>query len=328
MIPRLPSVLRAIGRCWIVAAVCSSGFGQGQADETDALLNAHRYSDAMDRYEAALTANARNEQARNGEVAAANAWAAEQAHQGHAEQAMEILERALVRLPNEPKLLVSFGLEATALGQFPIADQALHAADKLKPGNPETIYALARLEIEEQHMPDAERDLKTYLALRPKDATAWYGLGFAYAMEQRNEDARKAFEQSIALQPQQTESYYQLGHLAAEAHQDAEAQPLLEKALSRNPKHAGALTDMGQIALRAKDYVKAEQLLADAEKSDPGYATPHYYRGLALARLGRKEEAEREMKLGDSRPHATSPTPSTPAGSTAQPAPQQPPGRF
>lgn len=272
-----------------------------------ALLQTRRYGEAMDRFEAALAASPHDEQARKGEIAAAIAWAAEQAQHQQPEKSMEILERAMQRLPDEPELLVSFGLEAIALGQFPVADQALHAAEKLRPSDANTTYALARLEIEEQHMPDAERDLKTYLAARPQDASAFFGLGHVYAMEQRDDEARAAFQQSIRLRPKQTESYFQIGQLDLEAHHDAEAKVLFSQVLARNPKHAGALTGMGELALRDKEYVNAERWLLQAEQSDPTYPTPHYFRGLALAKLGRKDEAEEELRRGDSRPHATLP---------------------
>ena len=271
------------------------------------LVQARRYGEAMDRFEATLTASPKDLQARRGETAAATAWAAEEAQKQHPQKSMEILERAIQRLPDEPGLLVSFGLEAIALGQFPVAEQALHAADTLRPGDATTTYALARLEIEEQHMPDAERDLKAYLAARPDDASAYFGLGHVYAMEQRDDEARAAFERSISLQPKQTESYYQIGQLDLEAHKDSEAKSLFAQVLARNPNHAGALTGMGELALREKDYATAERLLAKAEQSDPTYPTPRYFRGLALAKLGRRDEAEEELRRGDSRPHATAP---------------------
>jgi Tfp pilus assembly protein PilF len=53
---------------------------------------------------------------------------------------------------------------------------------------------------------------------------------------------------------------------------------------------------MGIIAFRSKDYVQAEQYLAGAEKTAPGYQPAHYYRGLTLARLGQKDESQRELQ--------------------------------
>src|SRR6201999_682850 len=122
--------------------------------------------------------------------------------------------------PDSPELPLDRGLQAFEFNQLAEADEALHTAQKLDAANPAVLYALARLETEQQHMAEAEHDYKAYLAVRPNDATAHYGLGYAYAALLRTEDARSEFEASIRLQPQQTESYYQLGQLALDAHHD------------------------------------------------------------------------------------------------------------
>ena len=285
-------------------------------------LREQRYADAMEQFEVLLKALPKSDEARQGEVDAATTWALSEIRAQHPDRGMEILERGLQQLPTNPELLTDFGVEAMTLGQFPIAEQSLQAADSLRPHHPQTVYGLARLEIEQQRWPEAERDLQAYLKLRPQDASAFFGLGHVYAVQQRDAEARAAFEQSIHLQPTQTESFYQLGQLDLQAHQDEKAQAEYARVLGRLPTHAGALTGMGQIALRARQYARAEQLLADAEKSDPKYQTPHYFRGLALAKLGRKDEAEQEMRLGDSRPHVAGPG----NDGKAEPAPaQQPP---
>jgi len=183
------------------------------------------------------------------------------------------------------------------MGILPEAQEALKEAHRLQANNPEVLYALARVELEEQQMPSAEADLRTYLSKRPADASAHYGLGHILAMEQRTAEARAEFERSIQLQPVQTESYYQLGQLELDAQHDAQAEPLFQKVLARDPTHGGALTGMGIIEFRKKDYQQAEQYLARAERTAPDYQPAHYYRGLALARLGQKEDSRRELQL-------------------------------
>jgi Flp pilus assembly protein TadD len=271
----------------------------------------------MDRFETILAEDSHHIAARKGEVAAATELAVSSRRDNHPDLALAALRHACEKLPDSSNLQLDRGLQAFEMGQLPEADEALHAAQKLAPANPTILYALARLETEQQQMSAAERDYKVYLAARPNDASAHYGLGYVYAALLRTEDARREFETSIRLQPRQTEAYFQLGQLALDAHHDDEAKPLFEHVLARDPNHAGALTGLGELAFRDKEYSTAEQLLAHAEKSDPTYTRPHYYRGLSLARLGRNEEAQQELQQSDGRPHATPPSPSN----TAQPPP-------
>jgi tetratricopeptide (TPR) repeat protein len=273
------------------------------------LLSQHRDPEAMDRFETILAQDLHHVAARKGEVTATTELAVASRRDNHPDLALVALRHACEKLPDSPELQLDRGLQAFELNQLPEADEALHAAQKLDPSNPAIMYALARLETEQQHMAEAERDYKAYLAVRPHDATAHYGLGYTYAALLHTEDARREFEASIRLQPQQTESYYQLGQIALDAHHDDEAKPLFERVLARDPNHAGALTGLGELAFRSKDYATAEQLLAHAEKSDPTYTRPHYYRGLSLARLGRNKEAQQELQQSDGRPHATPPSP-------------------
>jgi tetratricopeptide (TPR) repeat protein len=277
------------------------------------LLSQHRYPEAMDRFETILAQHSHQDPdhvaARKGEVAAATELAVSSRRDNHPDRALAALRHACEKLPDSPDLQLDRGLQAFELGQLPEADEALHAARKLAPANPTILYALARLETEQQKMPEAERHYKAYLAARPNDETAHYGLGYVYAALLNTEGARREFETSIRLQPQQTEAYYQLGQIALDAHRDDEAKPLFERVLARDPNHAGALTGLGELAFRSKDYSRAEQLLAHAEKSDPTYTRSHYYRGLSLARLGRNEEAQLELQQSDGRTHATASSP-------------------
>jgi tetratricopeptide (TPR) repeat protein len=273
------------------------------------LLGDHHDPEAMDRFETVLTLDPHNLQARAGESAAASELAVTARAASHADVALKVLEHAASRLPDDPQLLLTLGLQATELQQYPEAETALRTASQLKPNSPEILYAQARLDTERQHMQSAEEEFRRYLTLQPNDASAHFGLGRVLAVTQRADEARQEFERSIQLQPVQTESYYQIGQLELDAQHDDAASPLFAKVLARDPRHAGALTGMGILAYRAKNYTQAEALLASAEKSAPSYRPAHYYRALALTHLNRKPEAEEELKTAAALSRPTDPQP-------------------
>lgn len=261
------------------------------------MLEEHHDPEAMDRFETVLAIDLKDKDAREGELAAATDLAMSARREDRPEAAMEVLEHARSKLPDDPKLLLDLGIQATEAGQLPEANDSLQAARRLDANDPNILYALGRLEMEEQHMQAAEANFRAYLAERPEDASAHFGLGKVLAVQQRSTEARAEFERSIQLQPAQTESYYELGQLELELQHDAQAAPLFQKVLVRDASHGGALTGMGIIAFRSKDYVQAEQYLARAEKTAPDYQPAHYYRGLALARLGQNDESTRELQI-------------------------------
>jgi tetratricopeptide (TPR) repeat protein len=257
----------------------------------------HRDPEAMDRFETVLAIDLRNKDAREGELDAATELAMSARRENRQDAALKVLEHACSKLPDDPKLLLDVGIQATEMGLLSEANDSLQTARKLDANDPDILYALARLEMQEQHLQAAGTDLRAYLTKRPEDASAHFGLGKVLEVDQRTTEARAEFERSIQLQPAQTESYYELGQLELEMQHDAQAAPLFQKVLARDPTHGGALTGMGIIAFRSKDYTQAEQYLARAEQAAPSYQPAHYYRGLALARLGRKDESQHELQI-------------------------------
>ncbi len=261
------------------------------------LLSESHYPEAMDRFETLLESSPRDKTVRGLELEAVTKLAANAAQTGKPEAALEALKHARTKMPDNSHLLMEVGLQALDLKLFAESTEALHSARALSPSDPDISYALARLELEEQHMPEAEADLNIYLAARPDDASAHFGLGRIFAMQQRDDEARREFERSAKLQPNQTESYYQLGQLDLNARRNDEARPLFERVIARDPKHGGALVGLGQMAFQARDYDMAQSYLKRAVETAPDYGPGHYYLGLTLARLGKKDEADKELQI-------------------------------
>ncbi|UWZ85838.1 tetratricopeptide repeat protein [Occallatibacter riparius] len=257
------------------------------------------HEDAMTSFEAVLAARPNEVRAREGEVDAAEAAALADRKAGANGSALLVLMRARKVVPDSPRLLFDFGMQAESMRIFDDADMALQQAHKLAPQEAKILYALARVELDEQKMPEAEEHLRTYLKEKPDDATAHYGMGHLLHMLARDDDAKAELEKSIALSPRQTASYYEMGEIALELNQNDEAKAQYARVLAAAPSHAGALTGMGIVAFRAKDYPESEKYLKQAMEYAPEYSTAHHYYALVLGRTGRPEEAKREADLAE-----------------------------
>lgn len=251
--------------------------------------------EALESFESVLRAAPQNTDARQSEIKAAVAAALQAKRAGDNDGALVYLVRARKYVPDDPQLLFDFGVQADEMHLYKDAEEALNKSLELRPGDAQTIYALGHVELDEGRMPEAEKHLREYLKLRPDDASAHYGLGKLLHTLARNAEAQAELRRSIELQPRQTESYYELGDIALNLQRDEEAAALFHKVLSRDPKHGGALTGIGVVAYRRQDYASAESYLQSAVQAAPDYSPAHFYYGMALERLGRKEQAEKEL---------------------------------
>jgi tetratricopeptide (TPR) repeat protein len=249
---------------------------------------------ALQSFETALRAEPENIDARKGEINAATTSALKAKQAGDPEGALVYLARAKRYVPDDPSLLMKFSLQADALRFFHDADRAITDALRLRPNDPDLLYTLARVQLDEQKMPQSEENLRTYLKLRPADASAHFGLGHLLHMLQRNGEAFAELRTSLRLQPVQTESYYEEGQIYMEQQNYDGARKDFETVLKLNPQHAGVLIGMGILSYHQRLYLEAERYLNEGISHDPGSPVAHRYYSLGLARLGRTEESQRE----------------------------------
>jgi tetratricopeptide (TPR) repeat protein len=261
------------------------------------LLQAGKAAEARDAFEMALNANPGDTEAQHGEVAAAERLALEARQSGRMDDALKVLLRAQAFAPKDPRLLYDLGIQEDQMQLYRDADQTLASLEALQPSDPQVMYAVARVKLEMGQLAPARQRMQSYLKLRPDDASAHYGMGRVYQLGLEFDDARAEFQRSIELQPVQTEAYYQLGDIALGQAAFDEAIAWFSKTLTRDPKHGGALTGTGEAYFKLKQYAQANGFLERAIVVAPEYQAAHYYLGLTLARLGRKEDSKRELDL-------------------------------
>jgi tetratricopeptide (TPR) repeat protein len=261
------------------------------------LLQSGKVEQARDAFEAILKANPANTEAQHGEVSASERLALDARKTGHSDDALKVLLRAEALVPNDQRLLYDLGVLEDEMHLYRDADRTLTALDELHPSDPQALYAMARVKLDLGQLAAAEEKMKAYLELQPKDASAHYGLGRVYQLGLQYDKAQAEFQRAIELQPLQTASYYELGDIALGQGAFDEAIANFNKTLARDPKHAGALAGIGEAYFKQKKYAEAMDNLNRAIAAAPNYPPGHYYLGLTLARMGRKQDSQRELEL-------------------------------
>jgi tetratricopeptide (TPR) repeat protein len=120
-------------------------------------------------------------------------------------------------------------------------------------------------------------------------------LGVAYMKSDDNANAETEFKKEIALDPNLPDAYEQLGEFYLKANRYEEAQKALLQALRLNPKMPASLFGLAKINMSRNHYQQALTEIDEALRLAPGSQNVHFMRGRILQKLGRREEAQREL---------------------------------
>ena len=273
---------------------------QSAIDQANRLFESGNLIESRELFEHVLNTSPDNVAAMAGEVQVSEHLALNARASGHGEEALADLLRAQKFASENVRLLFDLGILEDEMQLYLDADKTLAHLESLKPEDPNVLYAVARIKLDLGQLASAEEKMKAYLKIRPDDASAHFGLGRIYQQGLQLEKARTEFERSIELQPRQTEAYFQLGDVEVEQKDYQDAVTNFGKTLQGNPNHGGALAGTGIAYYRQKQYDKAAQFLEEATSAAPEYQPGHYYLGLTLARLGKKEESQRELTIAAS----------------------------
>ena len=137
-----------------------------------------------------------------------------------------------------------------------------------------------------------ERHYRAALGRDPRLWKARLGLAEVLRATHRLEEAAREFASCEAHDPADPAGPVGLGRVALERGDLGAAAAHLDRALALAPDDPSALKDRASIDIRSGDDASAVRRLTRAIEADPLDAEPLYRRSLALARLGRKVEAD------------------------------------
>jgi tetratricopeptide (TPR) repeat protein len=212
--------------------------------------------------------------------------------------ALAIVDAALARGVDTASLrLFRAGLLASA-GDF---DGALAEANRVREMNPES-GAAQRLITRIYAQQDRTDELRTSLAAAYEqgtlDVTGRLTLASLDLSAQNYARARELYEELLEERPEGTWIQSNLAYVLAEERQDLDrALELAQNAVANEPEHPRMADTLGYVYLRKGLTEPAlsqfdAALRLDDESDAPARARIHYHRGLALAELGREQDAD------------------------------------
>jgi choline-sulfatase len=120
--------------------------------------------------------------------------------------------------------------------------------------------------------------------------------GVVLAEAGKTDQARLAFERALAVQPRNPSVLQHMGTLCLREKDARAARGWFEKALTIEPRSASALTGLGLAQAALGDEAGAYESWSRALAADPRQYDALYNHAISAGRLGRREEARRELE--------------------------------
>jgi tetratricopeptide (TPR) repeat protein len=210
------------------------------------------------------------------------------------DQAVDFIRLLSRDFPDDP--------EALYLSSQLYSELSTRASQRLlmtAPGSPQAHQLNAEV-LEMQEKPnEAAEEYRRVLALNPRAPGIHYRLGRLLLAGSRGpttlEDARREFEEELKIDASNAAAEYELGEMAREARQWDQAIQHFARAARLESGFTEALIGLGKSLVsggRAQDAVAP---LESAVKLEPGNPNAHYQLSFAYRRLGREQEAQKEL---------------------------------
>src|SRR5437667_2047513 len=163
---------------------------------------------------------------------------------------------------------------------------------------PSYLFA-ARMLFRQQFEPVAEEYAQKAVALDPKLPGAHFLLGELYLFKSRVPEAISEFQKELAINPTNASTYYKLADAYSRVQKFEDAERLLQRSIWLDATSTGPYILMGKVLEKKGEFQLAVRALQKAATMDPNNAMTHHLLGQAYRDMGKKEEAETELKLAE-----------------------------
>lgn len=157
----------------------------------------------------------------------------------------------------------------------------------------------ARMLFRQEFDPVAEEYGLRAVALDPKLPLAHYLLGELYLYKSRVPEAVAEFQKELAINPGHAATYYKLADAYSRLQKFEDAERLLQRSIWLDATSTGPFILMGKVLEKKGEFALAVRSLQRAATMDPNNPTTHHLLGQAYRDMGKKEEAETELKLAE-----------------------------
>jgi tetratricopeptide (TPR) repeat protein len=157
----------------------------------------------------------------------------------------------------------------------------------------------ARMLLRQEFDPIAEEYAKKAAELDPKLPLVHFLLGELYLYKSRIPESITEFQKELSVNPGYAAAYYKLADAYSRVQKFEEAEKLLQRSIWLDSTSTGPYILMGKVLEKKGEFDLAVRTLQKAAAMDPNNSITHHLLGQAYRDMGKKEEAETELKLAE-----------------------------
>ncbi len=203
--------------------------------------------------------------------------------------AVKTLEKLSLSRPSDPDLLYSL-----SLAHMKLMLQAVNRLGEVAPNSYQFWLLMAQ---DAQARGDDQGAIRAYrgaLRVKPDAVGAHYGFGSVLARTGNYDEAAEQFSKELEINPNDSLALWKLGELTLRTNPQ-QARGYLRRAVDLNPDFPQAVLAYGRALARTGEIEKAIEQFRRVVRLAPEEESVHYHLANLYRRLGRAEEATREL---------------------------------
>jgi len=157
----------------------------------------------------------------------------------------------------------------------------------------------ARMLLRQEFDPVAEEYAQKAASLDPKLPLVHFLLGELFLYKSRVPEAIAEFQKELTINPAHAATYYKLADAYSRVQKFDEAERLLQRSVWLDATSTGPYILMGKVLEKKGEFELAVRALQRAAAMDPNNPTTHHLLGQAYRDMGKKDEAENELKIAE-----------------------------
>jgi tetratricopeptide (TPR) repeat protein len=182
---------------------------------------------------------------------------------------------------------------------YPQARMAFAKMFAVPPDSAASYLFTARILLRQDYDPVAEEYAQKAVALDSRLPLVHFLLGELYLYKSRVPEAITEFQRELAINPAHAAAYYKLADAYSRLQKFEDAERVLQRSIWLDSTSTGPYILMGKVLEKKGEFDLAVRALQRAANMDPNNPTTHHLLGLAYRDMGKKEEAESELKLAE-----------------------------